>query len=502
MATTSEGIAVTDDLILTRLGRSRQSRLNPSSVMLRRDSVVARIGYFDNVRKAADSEYLERIVAAFGGRALRHLAGDPYALIRLSPDSLSRSEVRLAWMHPARTAYTSAYRMWHEDVVARQADPYRPSTPTTRPFVAPAHLAAAPGRATLGRRCDVVFAADWGWFGEPHRSMIEEIAVLTGRGLRVGVLHLEDYRQMSRRRRPLCGPVQRLINDGAVDHVLRCDDVRAGVLIVRGPSVLQFAGDLPSRVRADQLIILADRPPVGADGARQRYTPGACGAAAQRLFSAEPLWCPANPLIRDALLASLTPAQLAEFDLPVMVDPARWAVDRPGVRSERPVAGKHWPEDRIARPAEYGALLDVLPDSVDVRLMCGPDDLATAAGDPPRTWLVYRPGEVDVRSFLYQLDYYVEVPDAAGVEATARSIADRPIVEALAMGCLTILPPRLASAYGDAAVYCDPPEVAATIARYHAEPEAFLEKSALARQRVRAVHGPDRYADVMSGLVG
>jgi len=111
VATTSDGLAVTEDLRVSRLG-IRSGRLNPSSLVFRRSAVMGRIGYFERVRKAADSEYIGRIQAAFGRRSMSHLEYGPLALIRLSADSLSRAEIKAHWMHPARVAYSSAYLRW------------------------------------------------------------------------------------------------------------------------------------------------------------------------------------------------------------------------------------------------------------------------------------------------------------------------------------------------------------------------------------------------------
>jgi O-antigen biosynthesis protein len=490
MATTSRGIAVSGDLVLTRLGRFRRHALNTSSMMLRKDAVIGRIGFFDTVRKAADSEYVGRLESAFGATAIRRLNDHPYALIRQSPDSLSRAEVRVEWRHPGRTAYASAYLTWHARIAAGEADPYLQREPASRPFTAPTHVTASPLASIGPRRCDVLFVADWARTGGPERSMTEEISALTRGGRRVGVLHLEDFRAMAARRRPLARRVQELINRGVVDHVLLGDAVEASVVVVRQPSVLQFAGDRPSRVRADRVIINVDRPPGAGGGPGRAYTVRVCAAAAHHLFGAAPRWCPAGPAVREALAASLPASDIATVDLPSMVDAGWWAVDRDGFRSDRPVVGKHWPEGTDAGPVPPGAL----PDStgIDVRLLGGPD---RAAGAPP-TWLVYRPGEVDVRGFLHQLDFYVEVPDADG------DAPDRPILEALAVGCVVLLPRRFTRVFGDAALYRDPAEVPATIARYYRAPAAFLHQSRLAQQRVRELHGPDRYVQALSRLTG
>jgi hypothetical protein len=109
---------------------------------------------------------------------------------------------------------------------------------------------------------------------------------------------------------------------------------------------------------------------------------------------------------------------------------------------------------------------------------------------------VYAYDEVSVRSFLYQLDFYVYFPHPNMIEAFGRAI-----LEALASGCVTILPPRFAPTFGDAAVYCEPMEVGALVEQFYGAPSAFLNQSWLAQQRVRELFGYDRYADVISAML-
>ena len=82
--------------------------------MIRKDAVTQRIGYFDTVRKSADTEYVRRIEAAFGESAVKRMRGKIYAMIRDAPSSLSSGDFRAGWIHPARLAYRSAYALWHE----------------------------------------------------------------------------------------------------------------------------------------------------------------------------------------------------------------------------------------------------------------------------------------------------------------------------------------------------------------------------------------------------
>ncbi|WP_433826948.1 glycosyltransferase family 2 protein [Actinoplanes sp. CA-015351] len=143
-ATTSNGIRVTEDLVVTRPGVAEHRSYNLSSLMIRREAALARLGYLDTVRKGADAEYVERARAVFGRRAVHHLGGEPLALIRLSAGSLSSADIRPGWMHPARHAYLSAFQSWHTHVAAGRAEALRPREIGARPFAAPRRLRDAP----------------------------------------------------------------------------------------------------------------------------------------------------------------------------------------------------------------------------------------------------------------------------------------------------------------------------------------------------------------------
>jgi hypothetical protein len=71
----------------------------------------------------------------------------------------------------------------------------------------------------------------------------------------------------------------------------------------------------------------------------------------------------------------------------------------------------------------------------------------------------------------------------------------RPIVEALAVGCVVVLPHRFAATYGDAAVYCAPDEVADVVRRHWDDPDARHAQSLRARHYAAEHHDPRGYAD-------
>jgi hypothetical protein len=494
VASTSDATAVSGELMLTRPS-ARSSRFNPSSLLFRRDAVMRRIGYFDQVRKGGDSEYIGRIQAAFGERSLHHVDAGPLALIRLTEDSLSRGEVRPFWIHPARVAYISAYLAWHERVAAGEADPYRPRDGGVRPFAAPQHVRARPGTHVTGRALDVVFVADWRFLEGTHLAAVDELRALAESGLRVGIVHLESYRAVLRRRSPMAGPVQRLVNDGVVEQVLLSEPLDVALIVVRQAAVLQFPPEQPCELRARRVLVVADRAPARADGTDRRYVPEVCARTVRRMFGVDPLWCPADGGIRAALSALVPAARLTDADLPHIVAAAPRVTARDGAAGQPPVAGTDLC-DSGAWPADLADSLAVCRrlDGVDVRVRL--PDRPGLAPRLPTSWLAYAASDLDARSYLHQLDVYLHFPHPDTVETHSR-----PVLEAAAHGCVVLAPERFAATYGDAAVYCTPAEVPSLIELYHADRALFAEQSRVARAVVEKAYHPQLIVDLVAALV-
>jgi hypothetical protein len=487
VATTSDGLAVTDRLLLTRPG-VRSGRFNPSSLVFRRTTVMQRIGYFDRVRKAADSEYIGRIQATFGPRAVRHVESGPLALIRLSAGSLSRSEIKPHWMHAGRTAYSSAYLRWHQLIGARAVSPYRPADGHGRPFAVPGHLLGAD--PAVPRDVDVLMVADWRFLESTQRTAADELGALAAAGVRVAVLPLESYRAVYLKRAPLAAPVQDLVNQGVVEQVALGERVRARLVIVRQAAVLQFTAGMTSHVTTDRIVVVADRAPARTDGTDRRYVPAVATEAARRLFGApEVRWVAQDAGVRAALRTADPGLAVADRDWPTVLAPPGWVEERRGCRAARAapvVAGLDlcdaagWPPDA----AETMAAARGLPGAdIRVRLPDRPRDAPRAA--VPRDWVGYEAGDLGPRPFLHQLDFYLHFPPAGATEHYSR-----PALEAAAMGCVVVMPERFAGLYGDAAVYCGADEVGALIARYRDDPDLFAEQSRRARAVVRRAHDP------------
>src|SRR6185503_15192920 len=78
----------------------------------------------------------------------------------------------------------------------------------------------------------------------------------------------------------------------------------------------------------------------------------------------------------------------------------------------------------------------------------------------------------------------------------------RTILEALAVGLVTILAPHFEPLFGDAAIYAAPRDVEQVIAKLVADPEAFARQSARAREFVLQHHAADLFPRRIATLFG
>ena len=477
-STTSTGIRVTPDLVLTRTGVEQTRSYNLSSLMVRRTAALDHVGHLDPVRKGADAEYVERARAVFGRPATKHLTGEPLALIRLSTGSLSSADYRPGWMHPARRSYLSAFQAWHARIRSGEDQARRP-----RAFAAPRMIRGETG----ARAYDVVLAGDWTTAGGAGTAGAGQLRALTERRQRAALLHLDMLGNLRSGPRNLDPVVQELVNAGELTQVELTDDVRARLVVVRSHRVLQHAPDLASGVRAQRVVI------------ESATVSRSAAASSRRLFGRRPLWAPAGPDGRRLLTAALAEDPLAAgpagdlltaVDLPGTIDETQWRLDRRGPRADRPVVGRQCRGGR----AEWRRLRDELPDSarVDVRLLDaeGSADRAFGRLGAPRNWLVYDPSEVSLRSFLYQVDFYLHLP-----LPESPADPDPDLLAALAAGCVLLLPYRYAATFGDAAVYCTPEEMPETVRLLHENRTALRTQAARGPDFVRRHHNHEVYAE-------
>ncbi|WP_116473342.1 glycosyltransferase [Zobellella maritima] len=140
----------------------RWTERNESSLMLRR-AVVAELGCWDEVRVAADTEYLLRIQAAYGtDSVVEVLPQVPLAIGRLVPSSLTqnRNTHLVTQFTGVRKHYIDAACRWHART-CRPQELFLSANPAQRPFAAPSLLCRKHKVVGCPDRLDTIQQSDW-----------------------------------------------------------------------------------------------------------------------------------------------------------------------------------------------------------------------------------------------------------------------------------------------------------------------------------------------------
>ncbi|MBZ4038396.1 glycosyltransferase [Novilysobacter selenitireducens] len=497
MATRSSAVRIDSRAVLAQPG-SASIQGNASSLMIRRRPVLERVGFFDSVRKAADTEYALRIAAAFDVPTLELEPKQPLALVRVESNSLSRAEFRPGWRHPARSAYREAYELWHQEIRAGSASAFLGSEVGARRFPAPSRFSV--DRTISPEPFDVVFCGDWRQFGGPQKSMFEEIQALHDEGKRIAVCQMEAFRFMGKEKLPLCEPVRRLIHEGVVTQLNTSDDVAVSLVILRYPPILQFSEAGRCKWRITRAVLVANQAPSEMDGSDVRYNVTDCIANARQLLGIDPVWAPQGPHVRAALEPLLPSSLLDPSDMPGILRLEDWQCTRARITGSRPVIGRYSRDHALKFPERAEDLLAAYPetDDIDVRIMGGLKTCpAILDGHIPANWALSAYGSQDVKDFLDGLDFFVYFDNENIVEAFGRSI-----LEAIASGCLVILPDKFKAVFGVGATYCEPGEVAALVRSLHADPEEYERRRQQAMDHVRSHFSHESYVSRVQALLG
>ena len=439
--------------------------------------LLRELGGYLPARRAADNELRHRL-GAYVGTSVGILK-EPLMIVRIRGTSLSRADFRAGWSHPARHAFRHSYQFWH---AYAQRDQLR-LEPHPEAVSIPQRFEVTP-RPT--ETFDVVFIGDWQQYGGPQISMMNEIRALLKVGLKVGIMSLEACRFMSSAPKPLCAPIRRMVHDGEVTQLLPDDAADIRLAILRYPPILQFPSSRPVEADVENLLIVANQAPCERNGQDIRYIPSVCSDHAEELFGVRALWVPQGPSAREALAGLLHEDEMARFDMPGIIDTAQWRTDRSYFRSNIPVIGRHSRDHVMKWPNDPSDLVAAYPESddIDVRVLGG----ATTVADQlprkrlPANWVVYGPDEVPVREFLNSLDFYVYYDNPVSREAFGRAV-----LEALAAGCVTVLPWHFEATFGKAALYAEPGEVESIVRELYMNTEMFID------QAHRSMDAVDRY---------
>jgi hypothetical protein len=491
LANMSRLIRTTNSFHFTRInGNPDFVQPNYSSLMFRREPVLSGIGYWNEVNRAADAEFRDRL-AAWSGSVPAVVGAAPLSLLRVRSGSLTSGEIHRGYLDPRRRWYQMSTEGWRADVAAQGDSLFIPPADPQRKFSVPASMLAAPQPI----RTDTVYATDFRFPGGNTSVSINEIRTLLDNGYRVAVMQLDS---------PVLGSTKHLsMNIRELSKHPRCqvvtllDRVDCDVLIVRHPTVMQFAERRRSGVRAKRAVLIVNHAPAMRDGSASHYDPQTCVDTFTSVFGQPPLVAPESGVIRECLRGSVERAPLSGFDWTGIVSveqrpPRRAMPDRP------PVIGRHSRDNAEKWPTDLGDLEAAYPvdGSRDVRILGGADvPLGRLADRDVRGWTVHPFGSMPAQDFLVQLDFWVYFHAEHLIESFGMATA-----EAMASGAVVILPPYMRPTFGPGAIYCKPAEVQDIVTHMWASKAAYERQSALAIEVASAEFTVDTFLARMAAL--
>lgn len=466
VATRVRSVTTDERLVATRPGFTA-TRPNPSTLLVSRQDAI-RVGGFLAARKAADSEFHSRIERVLG-QHVETVGEGPLTIVRVRHDSLSRADFLAGWAHPSRRSFVDNYRHWHATTPrdALRSD----ETAGVTPFPLPRRMEIVAPPPT---RVDILWVADFR-AGTPYaRRFTDELRLLVKEGLNVGVLHLEDARFPSTRKERFGPDVLQLIHERRVVEVLADDAVSSGVAVVRRPWVLATPPALFT-VQAERLVVCGAGPLRDTEIADLEVT-------ARRLFGTTPLWSGENSLTHERLRErgmTVTP-----LPLPDLVE-TRGAQRGKVEAGATVVLGREMPPLGGAWPANAPAIANAYPtdESMDVRVARFHE---TAVAPPrllSRSWTVFPQDAVSLEDYLGSLDYYV-----VATEDATRGLDETLALEAMAQGCIVIVPEGLGAQLPSAVVSAEPCSVRPTVEAINRNPLRREELIKSARQFVEQEH--------------
>lgn len=231
IANTSEHARLTEDLQFYRRGRPGSYIFsNMSSLMFRREAVLRKVGYWDPVRFAADSEFIRRIQKAFGRRNMIHVATGPLSFPRQSNSSLTGSSKfgYNGFLMGARKEYAEAQRYYHQ----RTKNIYYPKEPKQRPFPAPQPMI----EKNKKRSVDLVIAAD---FRKVDEALVKEISAAKEAGWMTGLVQVAEYNPKQKPVKTIHESFRELIDGEQVQMLVYGEAIRCDICIIHNPLIFK-----------------------------------------------------------------------------------------------------------------------------------------------------------------------------------------------------------------------------------------------------------------------
>ncbi|GAA1189505.1 glycosyltransferase [Nesterenkonia xinjiangensis] len=333
---------------------------------------------------------------------------------------------------------------------------------------------------------DVVQISDFRLPGGTTSSIAEEVRAQSQAGLSTAVMHAAG--SVTGYPIPWSTHIRRILDLPGVHVATPRDRLHAKVLVIRHPTVIWSTPSTFDHVTADEVVVVVNHAAIDGGGT-QHYDVEATDRRVRSLFCRDPIWAPIGPVVRGTVLQQTQAVPLLETDWVNIFQMPAGSTTREGFVSSKPVIGRHSRPQPGKWPDTKEDILAAYPNSegYDVQILGGAKIARRKIGWIPGRWTVIPFGGEEPFNFLRRIDFWVYMhhPDL-------REAFGRAAMEALAAGCVAILPPYMKELFGDAALYAEPSEVLKLVDDHWRSPEKYLKQSRRAQEFARGF-SPDMH---------
>jgi glycosyltransferase involved in cell wall biosynthesis len=457
---TSQQARLTNELNFYRRGKPGLYIFsNMSSFMFRKVPVMEKLGYWDSVRFAGDSEFINRIKKVFGEKSIVELHSGPLSFQRQSETSLTGNSSFgfPGFFMGVRKEYLEAQKHFH----LNNDSLYYSYPQVKRPFNIPNPL--LPERRKKNdkpRHFDVIIASDFRLDGGSTLSSVEEIKAQHQAGLKTGIVQLNRYDYSAKKK--LNSNIRELINTDAAELIVYGEEVTCDLLLLRYPPIFEEYQIYYPNIQAADIKLIVNQTPYSeySSNGEKRYSLQRVNNRIKQYFGKEATWYPIGPLVREALLEhhfnELDNIQLAKENWENIININDWNRKTNYHLNKPYIIGRHSRDNYVKWPESPAKLLSAYPSDSNytIKVLGGATVPKSILGEIPNNWDVYFFDEITSKAFLTELDFFVYYTHSSWIESFGRVI-----IEAMASGIPVIISPDYKKLFEDAAVYAVPEDV-------------------------------------------